>query len=116
MAAPPAFRHIGKPITRVEGPDKLTGRSQYSADVTPDNVLWARTVRSQLPHARIVSIDTSRAEAVPGVRAVLTGADIPDRRSGRVLKDQPVLCRDVVRFIGDRVAVVAAETPEAADE
>jgi CO/xanthine dehydrogenase Mo-binding subunit len=116
MAAPPAFRMIGKPVPRVEGYDKLTGRSLYTADVPLPGQLWARTVRSPLPHARIVSIDVARARQVPGVRAILTAADIPGRRSGRVLKDMPVLCPDVVRYIGDRVAVVAAETPEAANE
>ncbi len=116
MAAPPAFRQIGKPIPRVEGYDKVTGRSLYTADVALPNLLWARTVRSTVPHARIVAIDAERARSVPGVRAILTGADIPDRRSGRVLKDMPVLCADIVRYIGDRVAVIAAETPEAAEE
>lgn len=111
-----AFEVIGKPIPRVEGPDKVTGRALYAADVIPPNTLWATTVRSPHAHARIVSIDTSRARGVPGVRSVLTASDIPYKLTGRSLKDQPVLCRDRVRFVGDRVAVVAAEDQATAEE
>jgi CO/xanthine dehydrogenase Mo-binding subunit len=100
----------------VEGPDKVTGRSSYSADVSPANLLWAKNVRSPHAHARIVRIDASRALRVPGVRLVLTAADIPNKRIGRRLKDTPLLCDDVVRYIGDKVAVVAADDPEAAEE
>jgi CO/xanthine dehydrogenase Mo-binding subunit len=79
-------------------------------------LLWAKNVRSPHAHARIVRIDTSRASRVPGVRLVLTAADIPNKRIGRRLKDTPLLCDDVVRFVGDKVAVVAADDPEAAEE
>src|SRR5204863_6050343 len=68
------------------------------------------------PHARILSIDTSRVWEVPGVRAVLTGKDIPGILMGRRLRDMPVLAWDKVRFIGDRVAAVAADTADAAEE
>jgi CO/xanthine dehydrogenase Mo-binding subunit len=112
----PALRVIGKPIARVEGPDKVTGRARYSADISLTNLLWAKNVRSPHAHARIISIDTSRALRVPGVRKVITAADIPNKRIGRRLKDHPLLCDDVVRFIGDKVAVVAADDPEAAEE
>src|SRR5712692_10405627 len=115
-AAAPTFEVIGRPIPRVEGPDKVTGRAQYTADVLPDNALWAINTRSPLPHARIVSIDTSRALRVPGVRAVLTAADFPFKRIGRRLKDYPVLAKDRVLFVGERVAVVAADSREAAEE
>ncbi len=111
-----ALRVVGKPIARVEGPDKVTGRAKFSADIDPANLLWAKNVRSPHAHARIISIDTSRALRVPGVRVVLTAADIPNKRIGRRLKDHPLLCDDVVRFIGDKVAVVAADEPEAAEE
>ncbi len=114
--AAPALSVVGKPIDRVEGPAKVTGQARYSADINPANLIWAKNVRSPHAHARIVGIDTSRALRVPGVRAVLTAADIPNKRIGRRLKDQPLLCDDVVRFIGDKVAVVAADDPEAAEE
>lgn len=110
------FRTIGNAVPRIEGVEKVTGRSLYAADVRLPDALWACTVRSPLPHARIAKIDTRRAHTVPGVRAVLTAADIPPRRTGRALKDMPILCADVVRFVGDRVAVVAAESADAAQE
>jgi CO/xanthine dehydrogenase Mo-binding subunit len=115
-AAAPAFSVISRPIPRVEGPDKVTGHAPYYADITLPGMLWAKNVRSPVPHARIVSIDTSRALRVPGVRAVLTAADIPFKRIGRRLKDTPILARDHVLHIGERVAVVAAETLDAAEE
>ena len=110
------FTTIGKPVPRVEGPDKVTGAARYSADIDLPGMLWAVNVLSPHAHARILSIDTSRALAVSGVHAVLTARDIPPKRMGRHLKDQPVLCGDVVRFVGDKVAVVAADTLEAAQE
>ncbi|MPZ16044.1 MAG: molybdopterin-dependent oxidoreductase, partial [Chloroflexi bacterium] len=116
MAVAPPFAVLGRPIPRVEGPDKVTGRTSYTADIVPANTLWAKNVLSPLPHARIVSIDTSRALRVPGVRAVLTAADIPFKRIGRRLKDYPILAGERVLFIGERVAVVAAEDRDAAEE
>jgi carbon-monoxide dehydrogenase large subunit len=107
---------IGRPIPRIEGSDKVTGRALYTADVALPNTLWATNVRSPHSHARILSVDVSRALRVPGVRAVLTGRDFAKVRTGRFLKDQPILCDDRVRFIGDKVAVVAAEHAEAAEE
>jgi carbon-monoxide dehydrogenase large subunit len=116
MATASPYSVIGVSVPRIEGRDKVTGRAIYSADVALQNVLWATNVRSPHPHARIVSVDVSQALRAPGVRAVLTGRDFPNVRTGRFLKDQPILCEDRVRFIGDRVAVVAAEDPEAAEE
>jgi carbon-monoxide dehydrogenase large subunit len=116
MAASAPFRVVGTPVPRVEGPDKLTGQAQYTADFLLPGTLWATHVRSPHPHARIVSIDSSRAREVPGVRAVLTAADIPNKLTGRMVKDMPLLCSDTVRCVGDKVAVVAADTVEAAQE
>jgi carbon-monoxide dehydrogenase large subunit len=79
-------------------------------------MLWGKILRSPHPHARIVRIDASKAWNVPGVKAVVTGQDAPGHLMGKVLRDMPVLCWDRVRYIGDRVAAVAAETPEAAEE
>ena len=110
------FVAIGKPVGRVEGEAKVTGTARYAADVNLPGMLWAKCLRSPLPHARIKAIDTSRARALPGVRAVLTAADIPDRRWGRALWDMQVLARDVVRFVGERVAAVAADDRETAEE
>src|SRR5881396_635808 len=103
VAVAPAFEVVGKPIPRVEGLDKVTGRAQYTADVVLPGTLWAKNVRSPYPHALIGSIDASRALRLPGVRAVLTAADFRNVRIGRRLKDHPVLCDDRVRFVGDKV-------------
>ena len=102
---------------RVEGRDKVSGKMKYTADVHLPNMLWAAFTTSPVAHARIVRIDTSAAKRVPGVHAVLTSADIgPGKRSGRMLYDLPVLAYDKVLYIGDRIAAVAAETREAAEE
>jgi CO/xanthine dehydrogenase Mo-binding subunit len=110
------YTTIGQPTTRIEGQEKVTGASQYTADVALPGTLWGRALRSPLPHARIVRIDTSRAQQVPGVHAVLTGDDVRGIRYGRRLFDVPVLAEDRVRFVGERVAAVAAEDRDIADE
>ena len=74
MAAAPAFTVLGRPIPRVEGPDKVTGRARYTADVVPANTLWAKNVLSPHPHARILAIDTSRA-----LRCRVCGRSLPRR-------------------------------------
>ena len=111
-----SYSVIGQSIVRQEGPDKVSGQSIYAADVHLPGMLWGKVLRSPFPHARIVSIDTSRAKQVPGVHAVITGQDVPDRRVGRLLRDCPVLARERVLFVGEKVAAVAAETREAAEE
>jgi CO/xanthine dehydrogenase Mo-binding subunit len=78
-------------------------------------MLWAAFLGSTVPYGRIVSVDTGRAKAMPGVHAVLTGEDVKGHRFGRRLLDRPVICWDVVRFVGDRIAAVAAETLEQAE-
>jgi carbon-monoxide dehydrogenase large subunit len=111
-----AYTTIGQPTPRVEGQDKVTGAMQYTADVALPGTLWGRALRSPWPHARIVRIDTSRAQQVPGVHTVLTGADVRGIRYGRRLFDVPVLAEDRVRFVGERVAAVAADDRDAAEE
>ncbi|MPZ14818.1 MAG: molybdopterin-dependent oxidoreductase [Chloroflexi bacterium] len=107
---------LAEPEWRVEGHLKVTGAARYTSDLHLPGTLHARFLTSPLPHARFRSIDASAARAVPGVHAVLTGGDIGPRRFGKVLYDQPVLAHDRVRFIGERVAAVAAESLEAAEE
>ena len=108
------FRVIGHPAGRTEGPDKTTGSALYAFDVCPPGTLWAKALRSPYPAARIEAIDTSRAEALPGVRAVLTGAGVAGLLQGRQVRDVPLLAQGVVRFAGERVAVVAADDEETA--
>lgn len=101
---------------RVEGREKVQGSAAFTADLRRPGMLWAAFATSPFPHARIVAIDTGEAEAVEGVKAVLTGARIGPRRFGRHLFDWPVLAFEKVRFIGENVVAVAAETREAAEE
>src|SRR5499426_1629921 len=111
-----AHRVVGQPIARVDGIEKVSGASRYSADVSLPGIIWGKALRSPLPHARIVRIETSRARALPGVLAVLTARDLPDILVGRRMFDMPLLARDRVRFIGEKVAVVAALDLDIADE
>jgi CO/xanthine dehydrogenase Mo-binding subunit len=106
---------VGQPVRRVDGVAKVTGRTVYAGDVDLPGMIFGRCLRSPYPSARILSIDTRRAAALPGVRAVLTGADVPDVRYGRMCKDVPILPRGVVRFVGDKLAAVAADTVEIAE-
>jgi carbon-monoxide dehydrogenase large subunit len=111
-----AHRIIGQPIGKLEGIGKVSGQARYSGDVTLPGLVWGKALRSPLPHARIVRIDTSRARALPGVLAVLTAQDLPDILVGRRMFDMPMLARDRVRFVGEKVAVVAAVDPDIAEE
>ncbi len=107
---------VGRPLGRVEGEAKVTGRARFAADVLRPGQLWAKCLRSPHPHALIRRVDVSRARRVPGVRAVLTGADLPPVLVGIRLRDMPLLARDRVRYIGERVVAVAAEDPDVAEE
>ncbi|MBI4494991.1 MAG: xanthine dehydrogenase family protein molybdopterin-binding subunit [Chloroflexi bacterium] len=106
---------LGQAVPRVEGLEKVAGLACYTADVSPPGLLWGAVLRSPLPHARIARVDASRARALPGVHAVLTGQDLAGIRYGRRLNDIPVLAFDRVLFIGDKVAAVAAESRELAE-
>jgi carbon-monoxide dehydrogenase large subunit len=100
---------LGKRYPRIDAVDKVTGRTQYTGDLYLPGTLTAKVLQSTEPHARIVRIDTSRALALPGVRAVITGQDVPDAYFGNgAVKDKRILARDVVRYIGEPVAAVAA--------
>ena len=107
---------VGKPTPRVEGVLKVTGKALYSADLQLPDSLWGRCLRSPIPYGRIKRIDTSKAWQVPGVKAVITGQDVTGLRIGRCIYDTPVLADGVVRFIGEKVAAVAAETTVAAEQ
>src|SRR5215813_8968640 len=114
--SPMAHRIIGQPIGRLDGSAKVRGEARYSADVALPGLIWGKTLRSPLPHARIVRIDTAKARALDGVLAVLTAQDLPDILVGRRMFVMPLLARDRVRFIGEKVAVVAAADPDVAEE
>jgi len=108
---------ISRSVPPVEVSSKVTGEAKYTDDYTFPDMLFARTLRSPHPHAKILSIHTERAKALAGVRAVLTYKDVPgENLHGLVYRDWPVLCSDVVRYTGDAVVIVAADTQEIADE
>jgi xanthine dehydrogenase D subunit len=101
---------IGQGSARPDGIPKVTGEFAYSSDLHEAGMLWGATLRSPHPHARITSIDTSPALAMPGVRAVLTHEDVPGRPTyGLEVHDQPVFASDVVRYVGEPIAAVAAD-------
>ena len=109
------MRIVGQSIARPDALDKVTGAAKYPADLVTPEMAQMKVVFSQRAHARIITIDTAAALAHPGVIAVFTAGDVPYNRYGLVRDDQPVLCDTVVRYFGDRVALVAAETREAAE-
>ncbi|MGB9722589.1 MAG: molybdopterin cofactor-binding domain-containing protein [Chloroflexia bacterium] len=121
-AAPPPtapLRTIGRSLPRPDVRAKVTGRARYAADLRFEGLLYAAVLRSAHPHARILRLDVERARTMPGVVAVLTADDIPGRRTHGVLRpDWPVLVGvgEKVRYIGDALAVVVAETPAQAEE
>ena len=106
------FAEVGTPRTRLEGHEKVTGRARYSSDVRLPGQLYAAVLRSSVPHARVVSVDTSAAEALPGVHAVICAANTPDIdwfEDGKLFSD-------TVRFAGEEIAAVAADSEEIAHD
>ena len=121
---------VGQSVPRIDARMKVTGEALYSGDLVRPGMLHMKTLFAGRPHARVVSIDTARAMALPGVVAVYTAADVPVNEHGLQWKDQPVLCGpaprpstntafetpnmglrvDIVRCEGDQVAVIIAET------
>ena len=111
-----AYKFVGKAVPRLEGAEKVSGSLRYAADFEIPGSLWAKMLRSPHPHARIARIDTAKAARLPGVRAVISAADIPPVMTGLRMKDMPLIARDRVRFIGEPVAAVAADTAAIADQ
>jgi CO/xanthine dehydrogenase Mo-binding subunit len=108
-------RVAGQSLPRIDAPGKVTGSAVYAADFALPGMLYGKVFRSAEPHARLVRLDTTRAASIPGVRAVVTAADAADVRYGAAVKDEPVFASDVVRYVGQPVAAVAAVTLEAAE-
>ncbi|HEY2918484.1 MAG TPA: xanthine dehydrogenase family protein molybdopterin-binding subunit [Candidatus Binatia bacterium] len=111
-----SYSYVGKPAPRIEGEKKVCGQALYTADHVLPGTVWGKVLRSPYPHARIIRVNTDRAKAHAGVLAVLTAVDIPDVLTGRRLRDMPMLASDRVRFIGEKVAVVAAAERDVAEE
>ena len=113
---------IGQSFPRIDARGKVTGETDYSGDLSMKGMLYAKILFAERPHARVLSVKTSKAEAAAGVVAVYTSKDVPVNEYGLQIPDQPVLCgpgsskpgTDVVRFVGDQVAVVIAQSEVAA--
>ena len=110
-----ASRVVSRSLARIDAPGKVTGTAVYAADFALPGMLYGKVFRSAEPHARLVRLDTTRAAAIAGVRAVISAADGPDVRYGAAVKDEPVFASDIVRYVGQPVAAVAAVTLEAAE-
>ncbi len=108
---------VGHAVTRYDGPDKVTGRARYTADLCPPGTLVGKILGSPIAHGLVKRIDVSKARALPGVLAVITGADVPDAWYGvsPAREDEQILAKDRVRYVGDEVAAVAAVDEETAE-
>jgi len=117
VAAARAHGLVGVPQPRVGGPERVTGRQEYLADIRLENMLYVKLVGIDRGHARILSVDVSRAWEVPGVVDIVSAADLPQpvARFGPVYADRPIIAVDDVNFHGEPVVAVAAETKVAAE-
>ncbi len=110
-------RTVGSSIRKIDAEDKLRGRSRYAADYSASGMLWVKVLRSRVPRARIEGIDAGPALDISGVKGVYTARDIPgSNRVGPRIKDELLLCEDEIHAVGDPIAVVAADSKEAAEE
>jgi carbon-monoxide dehydrogenase large subunit len=107
---------IGRPVTRSEGLEKVSGRAIYATDVVLPDMLWGKVLRSPIPYGRIKKLDFSKATALRGVHAIVTGKDVSGLLIGRKIYDMPILAEGVVRFVGEKVAAVAAQSEAVAEE
>ena len=105
---------VGTSAKRIDGIEKVTGTAEFTTDIVLPRMIHAKLKRSPYAHAKILRIDTSKAEQMPGVRAVITAADLPDIRLGILTLDEHLLAHDKTRLVGEPVAAVAADTPEIA--
>lgn len=114
------FSIIGTNYPKIDGEEKVTGRAKYAGDITLPGTLYCRFVRSPYPHAKILSIDTSEAEKLPGVKAVSTGMDYVNTLGcveiDQATADKMPLCTDKVRYVGDEVVAIAAVSEKIARE
>ena len=109
------IRSIGIPSPRVEGEQKVSGGADYAVDASVPDMLWAKVLRSPIAHGRIRKLDVQKALMLPGVRAVLTGADLPGAKIGKKIVDMPILADRVVRYRGEKVVAVAADSEAIAE-
>src|SRR5918994_1187894 len=109
------IRSVGIPSPRVEGEQKVGGQAVYAGDVVLPGMLSVKLLRSPIAHARIKRIDLSRALEVPGVKTILTGEDLGGAKIGKKIIDMPILADGVVRYVGEKLAAIAAESEASAE-
>ena len=110
------YRYLGSSPVRKDALDKVTGAAKYAGDYYADGLLYGVTVTSPHAHARILSIDDSKARELAGYVGIVTGADAPDTRYGGYIRDRHILCKEYVRYVGDYVAVVCAISEDVANQ
>ncbi|HEX2227463.1 MAG TPA: xanthine dehydrogenase family protein molybdopterin-binding subunit, partial [Candidatus Binatia bacterium] len=108
------LKYVGRNVPRVDGLEKVTGTAKFVGDLVLPGMLYGKILRSTYPHAVIRAIDTSQAQSLPGVVAVLTAADIADLNP--IYNGRPVIAREKVRYVGEPIAAVAAEDLDTAEE
>lgn len=110
------YRVIGTPVERVDGPEMLSGQALYGPDVRLPRMLWGKILRSPIPHGKVLRVDVEKAKKCPGVRAVISAKDVPNRRYGYAIEDEHIFAIEKVRYVGQPVAAVAAVDEETAEE
>ena len=106
---------VGIPAPQVEGEAKVSGKAVYAADITLPGQLWVKVLRSPIPHGRIKKMDIQEAVKIPGVKAIITGADVAGAKIGKKIIDMSLLAEGVVRYVGEKLAAVAAEDEASAE-
>ena len=110
------YKYVGKSMVRIDARDKVTGRTDFIKDLNFPRMLYAKMVLSHGPHAKIIGINTSKAKRIKGVNTVLTGKDVlGNKQVGLIIPDQPLFATKKVRYVGDCVALVVADSEEIAD-
>jgi len=110
------YRVIGTPVERVDGAEMVSGQAIYGPDVRQPGMLWGKILRSPVPHAKVLRVDVEKAKQIPGVKAVISARDVPDRRYGYAIQDEHIFAIDKVCYIGEPVAAVAAVDEDTAGE
>lgn len=110
------YRYIGKSPVRKDALEKVTGAAKYSGDYYAEGMVYGKVITSPYAHARILSIDATEAEKLPGFVGIVTGKDAPETRYGGYIRDRHIICKEIVRYVGDYVAVVCATSEALAAE
>ena len=116
LTAKRAYGLVGRSTIRLDGTPKVTGQFAYGVDYSVPGMLWGKIRRSEIAHGLLLRVDVRKALSLPGVRVVITAQDIGEHRASRLIRDELMLAKDRVRYVGEPVAAVAADTPEIAEK